>query len=134
MNNPTAQSGVQMKWFAVLAGVFCLAIATGAAAEGNARPCADDAARLCQGVKPGGGAIVRCLNEHSSELSPECKEDMAKAKEKVKDFAEACAGDARNFCKDAKPGGGRIVRCLKQHESELSAECKGAMQPPKGRM
>ena len=43
MNNVTAQSGVQMKWLSVLAGVFCLAIATGASAAQTSRPCADDA-------------------------------------------------------------------------------------------
>jgi len=49
MNNMTALSGLQMKWFAVLAGVFCLAMATGASAEATAKPCADDAAKLCKG-------------------------------------------------------------------------------------
>ncbi len=133
MNNLTAPSGVQMKWFAVLAGVFCLAIATGAAAEEVDRPCVADANKLCKDVKPGGGNIARCLKEHSSELSPACKSNIAKAKEKVKDFKEACEGDAKNFCKDVKPGGGRIVQCLKQHEGELSSSCKAAMDQPRGR-
>lgn len=35
-----------------------------------------------------------------------------------------CKADAEKFCKDVKPGGGRIILCLKQHEAELSAECK----------
>lgn len=133
MNYMTAQSGVQMKWFALLAGVLCLAIATAVRADEDARPCKDDAAKLCQGVKPGGGAIVKCLKEHSDELSPECKEDMAKAKEKAKDFKEACKDDAKNLCQDVKRGGGRIVQCLKQHESDLSSSCKEAMDQAKGR-
>jgi hypothetical protein len=138
MNHATAPSdvqmlsGIQMKWFAVLAWVFCLTVATAASAEVTARPCREDAARLCKDVKPGGGAVAKCLKEHSGELSPACKDNIAKAKEKIKEVKEACEGDAKKLCKDEKPGGGRILRCLKQHEGELSAECKAAMQKPKG--
>jgi len=134
MNNLTALSGIQLKWPAMLAGVFCMAIATAALAEETARPCRDDAAKLCQGMKPGGGAIAKCLKEHSSELSPACKDNIAKAKEKIKEVKEACEGDAKKLCKDEKPGGGRILKCLKQHEGELSAECKAQMDQPRGRM
>lgn len=134
MKNATALSGVQMKWLSVLAGVFCLAIATGASAEETARPCRDDAAKLCPGVKPGGGAVARCLKEHSSELSPACKKNIAKAKKKVREFKEACKDDAKKLCEGIKPGGRKIVQCLKQHEDELSAECKEKMAKPRGRM
>ncbi len=36
----------------------------------------------------------------------------------------ACKADAEKFCKDVKQGKGAIVKCLKEHEAELSAECK----------
>jgi len=130
MINVTALSGVQMKWFAVLAGVFCLAMATGASAEQNARPCAEDAAKLCQGMQPGGGRVAKCLKEHSSELSPACKKNIAKAKRKAREFKEACKDDAKKLCKDEKRGGGRIVKCLAQHEDELSPACKEIMKQP----
>jgi hypothetical protein len=35
-----------------------------------------------------------------------------------------CMPDIKAFCKDVKPGEGRIVRCLKQHENELSEACR----------
>ncbi|MCG6933526.1 MAG: cysteine rich repeat-containing protein [Gallionella sp.] len=130
MRNATAPSGVQMKFFAVLAGVFCLAIATGATAEPNARPCAADAARLCQGMQPGGGQMGQCLRKHASELSPECKGSIAKMKNKAKGFRQACGKDARKFCKDEKRGGGRIMKCLAQHQDELAPACKNMMNRP----
>lgn len=133
----TALSGVQTKWFAVLAGVFCLAMATGASAAQNAKPCAEDAAKLCQGMQPGGGRVAKCLKEHSSELSPACKDSMAKtkarAKAKAKSFRQACGQDARKFCKDEKRGGGRIMKCLTLHQEELSPACKEMLDQPIGR-
>ncbi|MBI4351953.1 MAG: hypothetical protein HY550_10980 [Elusimicrobia bacterium] len=36
----------------------------------------------------------------------------------------ACAEDAAKFCKDVKPGEGRIAACLKEHEKELSQACR----------
>ncbi|MGD9642657.1 MAG: cysteine rich repeat-containing protein [Elusimicrobiales bacterium] len=35
-----------------------------------------------------------------------------------------CAADAAKFCKDVKPGEGRVAACLKEHEAELSQACK----------
>jgi hypothetical protein len=134
MNKATALSGVQMKWFSVLAGVFCLGIAMGASAAQTARPCRDDAAKLCPDVKPGGGAMARCMKEHSSELSPACKDNIAKAKKKVQEFKEACKDDAAKLCRGMKQGGGKIMQCLKQHEDELSAACKEKVAKPRGRV
>ncbi len=41
--------------------------------------------------------------------------------------AQACQADARKLCAGQRPGGGRILGCLKQHESELSEGCKAAL-------
>lgn len=35
-----------------------------------------------------------------------------------------CAEDAAKFCKDVKPGEGRVAVCLKEHEKELSQACR----------
>jgi hypothetical protein len=130
MRNATAPSGVQMKWLAVLAGAFCLAIATSVSAKPNTGPCAADAATFCQGVQPGGGQVGRCLRKHARELSPECKSSIAKTKAKAKRFRQACGKDARKFCKNEKRGGGRIMKCLAQHQDELAPACKDMMNRP----
>jgi len=44
-----------------------------------------------------------------------------------------CVEDIAKFCKDVQPGGGRIVRCLKEHESELSPECNERLAQPRKR-
>jgi hypothetical protein len=35
-----------------------------------------------------------------------------------------CAEDARRLCADTDPGHGAVMRCLQQHDAELSKECK----------
>ena len=133
MKNRTVFSGIQMNWLAVVAGVFCLSVAAGVSAEPVDRPCVADAEKLCKGVQPGEGRMARCMKEHEKELSSGCKENIGKMKEKVKEVAEACKDDAAKVCKDVKPGEGRILRCLKQHEAELSPACKEQMTPPRSR-
>ncbi|MCK9419592.1 MAG: cysteine rich repeat-containing protein [Nitrospirae bacterium] len=125
-------SRTSIRLFTVIVALFCLSLyaGTGVSAE-NKGPCADDVAKFCKDVKPSEGAIANCLKEHASELSAGCKETLAAAKQKVQDFTEACKNDMSKFCKDVKPGGGRILQCLKGHENELSPECKAKMTSAK---
>lgn len=44
----------------------------------------------------------------------------------------SCADDVKKLCADVKGGGGRILKCLKVHQAELSAECKTQLQGLKG--
>lgn len=36
----------------------------------------------------------------------------------------ACAEELAQYCKGIKPGGGRLLVCLKEHESDLSPTCR----------
>lgn len=37
---------------------------------------------------------------------------------------QACGTDYKRLCADVKPGGGRILACLRSHAAELSIECR----------
>jgi hypothetical protein len=108
------------------------AAAPAQAARGQG-PCADDFQKFCKDVQPGGGRIARCLKEHENDLSPACKKHIAEVKKQVSEFREACEDDVMKLCAGEKPGGGRIFRCLKEHESELSPECKQKVEASRGR-
>ena len=36
---------------------------------------------------------------------------------------EACGADIKQLCSGVNPGGGRIVRCLEEHQKEVSSGC-----------
>lgn len=50
------------------------------------------------------------------------------------DVKEACKNDIEKLCKGTKPGQGAIMKCLKEHEAQVSAECKAAGQERKQEM
>jgi hypothetical protein len=95
------------------------------------RPCDDDVAKYCKDIQPGRGRIARCLKQHEQELSPACKQHAAEVKRKGQEFRAACEDDVLRLCGDVKAGGGRILHCLKQHEQELTPDCKATMQQKK---
>ena len=47
---------------------------------------------------------------------------------------DACRSDAERLCKDVPPGEGRIIACLKSHESELSPACKEKLAAGKAKL
>lgn len=104
----------------VAAGVATSAGAQGRKGEG---PCAADAKKFCGDVKPGGARVAKCMKSHEAELSPACQAEMKRAEQRFEQVKQECKADAQKFCKGIRPGGGRILACLKSHQSELAPAC-----------
>jgi hypothetical protein len=97
------------------------------------RPCTADAQKLCPDARTSKEQL-QCLQSHEAELSQSCRDLLARtaaARSKIVEMQEACKTDAETFCKDAKPGRGALVQCLRSHAAELSPACKGTL--PKGK-
>jgi len=45
-----------------------------------------------------------------------------------------CKADAKRLCHGVRPGGGRILQCLKAQENELTVGCGKELQRLKARM
>jgi hypothetical protein len=106
-----------------------LGVGTSVYAQGGG-PCAEDLAKFCKDVQPGGGRIAKCLKEHEKELSATCTQHIAEVQSRWKEANQACHDDVLKFCKDVKPGQGRIVKCLKEHQNELSPESREKLAQP----
>ena len=109
----------------LVAGFFCLSSMTGAHAwAAEEHPCSKDIAKFCKDVQKGGGRIADCLKQHQNDLSAACKDRVAKKeekREKARELSQTCKDDIAKLCKDVKPR--RVLKCLKEHKSELSAQC-----------
>ena len=88
--------------------------------------CKEDVEKFCKDVPHGHGAVMNCLKEHHGELSEGCKANGQAMKEKMHDFKAACAADIKANCSSVKPGGKRIIQCLKDAPS-VSEHCKAAL-------
>ena len=96
------------------------------------KPCKPDIEKFCKGVKPGHGAVIQCLREHESELTPACKSQGEAMKQKLKargqSIRDVCSTEIDKFCKDAK-NPREMVQCLGSHSSELGSECQSILPP-----
>jgi Cysteine rich repeat len=52
----------------------------------------------------------------------------ARSAERPNGARAACRDDVQRLCGDVASGQGRIVRCLAERRSEISAQCRSAMQ------
>ena len=42
-------------------------------------------------------------------------------------IADACGTEIKQYCAEVRPGGGRILRCLRDNKAKLSDACKAAL-------
>ena len=122
--------GIMVRIFVLALVLFCGGAESRLVAAEQELPCAEEIAKYCKEVKPGGGRILDCLNDHQAELSVSCRSKLEEAKKKLMEARQACTGDMEKFCGDVKPGEGRIVKCLRDHAHELSAACKKVIAQP----
>ena len=40
---------------------------------------------------------------------------------------KACAADRQTYCADVERGGGRVMKCMKEHADKLAPACKEAL-------
>jgi Cysteine rich repeat len=86
-------------------------------------PCSTDLKTYCARVVPGEARVADCLATHFREIQPACRGAITAARNKFDAMAGACKGDAEKLCKGVPYREGRVLSCLKNRESSLSAAC-----------
>jgi multidrug efflux system outer membrane protein len=92
------------------------------------RPCADEFERFCKDVQPGLGLLIVCLDQHRSELSPACRDKVGGALSALDKAKQDCSADIAAYCAGVKPGGGRLIDCLKKQPEKLAPACRSHVQ------
>ncbi len=110
--------------------IFGATFSSSLKAEG---PCRADIQKFCSEVKPGGGRLLKCLNENKAGLSSGCKAAHAEMEGLMFEAQEACREDGEKLCEGLKSGEGRMFKCLKENEAKLSETCKSSLASGKER-
>jgi hypothetical protein len=87
------------------------------------RDCSTDIQSLCAGVKPGGGRVLACLQQHvaAGELSVGCSTILSKAIW----VARECAADIKQFCPNATYA--NVGDCMRPNLGKTSSTCQSAL-------
>jgi len=87
---------------------------TGVDQRAITKACAGDVLLHCTGVKPGGGRIVACLQEHQATLSDSCKAQLP--------LVSTCQQAVQKLCGEADPAALRI--CASEKKGQLPVGCR----------
>jgi hypothetical protein len=107
----------------LLAGSWGACAQEGMGLFATERDCSTDIQSLCAGIKPGGGRVLACLQQHvaAGELSVGCSTILSKAIW----VAKECAGDIKQFCPNATFA--NVGDCMKPNLGKTSQTCQSAL-------
>jgi hypothetical protein len=100
-----------------------------------AKGCEKELTSYCKDVTPGEGRILACLYAHSDKLTGQCEYALYDAAVQLERFVAAlsyvaneCDADLEKFCADIAVGEGRVLKCLDENSSKISARCNQALE------
>jgi hypothetical protein len=101
----------------------------------SVRGCGADIKQHCDGLGKNAQKVFMCLAAYEDLLSPECKQGISEATMVIKKGAAAldysigaCEADADKHCLAVEPGEGRLLRCIKANQSQVSQQCLTALK------
>jgi hypothetical protein len=101
----------------------------------SVRGCGEDVKQHCPGLGNNSKRIFMCLGAYEAYLTPQCKQGILEASLSIKTSAaaidysiSACEADADKHCLEVQPGEGRLLRCLKANQTDVSNQCVTALK------
>ena len=102
--------------------------------------CAEDKAKFCSQVTPGDpDRMLACAYAHEDKLSGACSFALYEAAAALEEaaaavvyIAESCIDDAEKYCGEVRLGEGRVLSCLAENKSKISATCTTAIEETVG--
>ena len=122
----------------MLAGAFlvlCVAIFLPSDSDAQiAGPCAETVTKFCKDVTPGGGRIMKCLNDHRDDQSIACKDWLQEQNKSLKEMNTSCTEEIVRLCNFDPPDGVRIYRCLEENYAGLKSDCRDKVREVRERL
>jgi hypothetical protein len=88
----------------------------------------------CKDVTPGDGRVLACLYAHGDKLSGKCEYALYDAAAQLERAVAAlsyavneCREDLTSYCSGVRAGEGRLLKCLEEHDSQVSGRCRQAL-------
>jgi Golgi apparatus protein 1 len=108
-----------------------------------AEACRMDVEEFCDTVEPGEGRVHACLRDNRDKISEACAAEELKL-EKIESestelqpkLSKLCSEERSVFCKNVKPGKGRVFKCLQENiaKPDFSTSCRGEVEKRQTRM
>ena len=93
----------------------------------SVRGCEGDIRKHCSELGQNATKVFMCLVAYEEQLSPTCRKGVLEAAMSIKAGSEAidyslraCETDVDAYCRNVRPGDGRVVGCIKANESRVS--------------
>ena len=100
-----------------------------------AKGCEKELTTYCKDVTPGEGRVLACLYAFSDKLTGQCEYALYDAAVQLERFVAAltylaneCDADLEKFCAEVAVGEGRVLKCLDENSSKISARCTQALK------
>ncbi len=97
-------------------------------------PCSETVAKYCKDVTPGGGRIMKCLNDHRDDQSIACRDWLEEQQKSMQELNTACALEIARLCNFDKPDSMRIYQCLNDNYLALKSNCREKLREIKDRL
>ena len=103
--------------------------------ETVAKGCEKELTSYCKDVTPGEGRVLACLYAFSDKLTGQCEYALYDAAAQLERFVAAltylaneCDADMEKYCSNVEVGEGRVLQCLDDNASKISARCTQALK------
>jgi hypothetical protein len=113
--------------------VFFVAVSQPSDAQ-IAGPCAETITKFCSDVTPGGGRIMKCLNDHRDDQSMACREWLQDQNKSLKELNTSCTEEIARLCSFDHPDDIRMYRCLEENYVALKSDCREKLREIRERL
>ena len=103
--------------------------------KSTVKGCDEDVKQHCPGLGKKSDKVFMCLSAYEDQLTPQCKQGVLEATLAIKTGIAAveysiiaCEADADKHCLDVQPGEGRLLKCIKANQSQISQQCVSALK------